>query len=99
VHRIERNEPPQGLKEKNIEFNKEALHTSKEIADMWKSFSNSILKKKTVEQLQQMFKGCCAYCEGEYRGTSYPQIEHFKPKSLYPELMFDYNNMILTCQM
>lgn len=46
-----------------------------------------------------MFKGCCAYCEGSYEGTSYPQIEHFKPKSLYPELMFDYNNMNLACQM
>ena len=45
-----------------------------------------------------MFKYCCAYCEGDYTGTSYPQIDHFKPKSLYPTLMFDYSNMNLACE-
>ena len=97
MHKVQRNEPPEGLNEKNIEFNKEN-HSKEEVKNTWNSFINTNLKKKTVEQLKKMFKGCCAYCEGSYEGTSYPQIEHFKPKSLYPELMFDYNNMNLACQ-
>ena len=98
MHKIKRNEPPKGLDEKMIEFNKNKSHTSKEITEEWKSFSNTTLKKKTIGQLKKMFKGCCAYCEGLYEGTSYPQIEHFKPKSLFPELMFDYNNMNIACE-
>ena len=45
-----------------------------------------------------MFKGCCAYCEGKFDDTSYAQIDHFKPKSLFPELCFDYNNMNYSCE-
>lgn len=97
MHKIQRNEPPEGLNERNKEFNKKT-HNTKEITAEWSSFSRTELKKRTIVQLEKMFKGCCAYCEGKYKGTSFPQIEHFKPKSLYPELMFDYNNMILSCQ-
>lgn len=64
----------------------------------WQKFGSTKLKKETVEKLQEMYKGCCAYCEGEYIETSYPQIDHFKPKHLYPELTFDYNNMNLSCE-
>lgn len=98
MHKIQRNAPPDKLEEKNIEFNKRNDYTSKEIENAWKSFSTSKLKKETVEQLEKMFAGCCAYCEGEYTGTSYPHIDHFKPKSLYPSLMFDYSNMNLSCE-
>ena len=56
------------------------------------------LKKETFNQLEKMFKGLCAYCEGFYGGVSYGEIEHFKPKSLYPRLMFDYSNMNIACR-
>lgn len=97
MHKVQRNEPPEGLYEKNIEFNNKK-HSKEEIKNEWDLFTNSKLKKQTIEQLDKMFKGCCAYCEGRYKETSYPQIDHFKPKSLYPELMFEYNNMNLACQ-
>ena len=99
MHKIQRNEPPNGLNEKNIEFNQKDNHTSEEIKNEWNAFTKSVLKKKTLENLKEMFKNCCAYCEGKYVVTSSSQIEHFKPKSLYPNLMFDYNNMNLSCEL
>ena len=98
MHKIQRNEPPEGLNEKNIEFNQNITHTSEEISKAWKSFTNSELKRKTLEKLREMFKDCCAYCEGRYIVTSNSQIEHFKPKSIYPDLMFNYANMNLSCE-
>ncbi len=98
MHKVERNKPPEGLDKKLIEFNKSLDNIQKNtIANSWTSFTRSKLKKQTLEQLNKMFKGCCAYCEGEYEDISYGEIEHFKPKSLYPELMFDYNNMNIAC--
>lgn len=97
MHKIERNEPPEGLKEKSIEFNKE-LNNETNITTAWERFSGTQLKKQTLKQLKEMFQGCCAYCEGEYNCTSYGEIEHFKPKSIYPELMFEYGNMNLACK-
>ena len=97
MHKIQRNEPPVGLDEKKIKFN-QTTHTKEEIQKEWNSFTKSALKRKTLESLNQMFKDCCAYCEGKYIVTSSSQIEHFKPKTIYPDLMFDYNNMNLSCE-
>lgn len=96
MHRVKRNEAPDGLIKKHLEFQNE--YKNIDASTEWQKFSSTKLKKETVEKLQEMYKGCCAYCEGEYVGTSYPQIDHFKPKHLYPELTFDYNNMNLSCE-
>ena len=38
------------------------------------------------------------YCEGYIGAVSYPHIEHFRPKAIYPEKTFDWNNLGLGCQ-
>ncbi len=98
MHKIERNEPPEGLEEKLINFNNKDNIQPEDIKNAWQSFTNSKLKKQNLEQLNKMFKGCCAYCEGICESTSYLEIEHFRPKSIYPKLMFDYNNMNISCE-
>jgi uncharacterized protein (TIGR02646 family) len=42
-----------------------------------------------------MFHRKCAFCE---RKRDYPHIEHFKPKDIYPKLCFDWENMLLGCE-
>lgn len=96
MHKVKRNEAPEGLLKKHLEFQK--VYKNEDAGREWEKISNTKLKKETVEKLQEMYKGCCAYCEGEYVGTSYPQIDHFKPKHLYPNLTFDYDNMNLSCE-
>lgn len=44
-----------------------------------------------------MFHGYCAYCESNIRVTSYGAIEHFHPKSRYPEKTFTWTNLVLSC--
>lgn len=39
----------------------------------------------------------CAFCEGKMAAISYAQIEHLKPKSLYRELTFEWDNLSLAC--
>lgn len=39
----------------------------------------------------------CCYCESEFDMVAYPHIEHRKPKSIYPELTFDWNNLHIIC--
>lgn len=45
--------------------------------------------------LKTIFKDKCAFCE---RKRDYPHIEHFKPKTTYPEACFDWNNLLLACE-
>lgn len=66
--------------------------------------------KKTVENAQtkyshphvkddlvSMFHGKCAYCESKITVVTYGAIEHFRPKSEYPDLTFEWSNLLLSC--
>ena len=44
-----------------------------------------------------MFHGKCAYCESKISHIAYGHIEHFKPKSTFPELTFEWTNLLLSC--
>lgn len=47
--------------------------------------------------LNKMFHGKCAYCESHIRHVDYGHIEHFRPKSKYRELTFEWTNLLLAC--
>lgn len=44
-----------------------------------------------------MFYGKCAYCESKIEHIDYPHIEHYRPKSQFPEYCFDWENLLLAC--
>ncbi|MCX7046087.1 MAG: TIGR02646 family protein [Candidatus Sumerlaeota bacterium] len=48
--------------------------------------------------LGTMFKNKCAYCESKLGVSHFPRIDHFKPKSRYENLTFDWDNLILSCE-
>jgi len=62
--------------------------------ERWKS--NASNKKRLVED----FDHRCAYCDDHDRYTggynSY-HVEHFAPKEKFPELEYDYNNLLYSC--
>lgn len=39
----------------------------------------------------------CVYCESYVRVTSYLNVEHFHPKSIYPNETFDWQNLFVGC--
>jgi len=50
------------------------------------------------EALETMFNnGKCAYCESLITHVGYSQIEHFRPKNSFPELCFEWDNLLLAC--
>jgi len=54
-------------------------------------------KKEVKDALIKMFNGKCAYCESKITTVAYGEIEHFFPKSLYPDLTFVWKNLLLAC--
>ena len=92
MHKVIRNEAPISL----IEYNKEYLK-DKSYKYNWENFSNRKAKQDTLQNLKQMYNGCCAYCEGFVESVAYLEIEHFRPKSIFPRLMFEYNNLHYSC--
>jgi uncharacterized protein (TIGR02646 family) len=41
--------------------------------------------------------GKCVYCETFITAKNISDIEHFEPKSLYPEHCYEWNNLLLSC--
>jgi len=70
---------------------------SQEPEPSWTSFEGTP-EKRAVHQSLVDEQGCiCCYCGARVeRATSH--IEHIKPRSLYPSLEFDYQNMLASCE-
>ncbi len=41
----------------------------------------------------------CAYCQSPSGADQYGQVEHFKPKSLFPSLAYEWMNYFLSCEL
>jgi len=53
--------------------------------------------KQVKTALVQAFHGRCAYCESQITVVGYGAIEHFFPKSKYPDRTFVWDNLLLAC--
>lgn len=62
-------------------------------------YSLASLKKQEVRQHLVMEQGyLCCYCMMRIKGTANDtNVEHNKPRSLFPELIFDYSNLLAGC--
>jgi len=47
--------------------------------------------------LHTLFHGKCAFCESKIKHVSDPHIEHYRPKSKFPDLTFAWDNLLLAC--
>ena len=62
-----------------------------------KQCKNRYKKDDVCEALEEMYNGLCCYCEGRIGAVAFEEIEHRRPKSLYPEYTFEWDNLHLAC--
>lgn len=67
---------------------------SKAIGAAWKAFGGTSYRKEVWQKLEQAFYSVCAYCEAILPRD----IEHYRPKSEYPQQMFRWDNFLLCCK-
>jgi uncharacterized protein (TIGR02646 family) len=96
MHTVVRNAPPESLVHKHREWTT-LLRANADIQDNWDCLDKNT-KGDIKAALKEMYQGCCCYCEGKVELTSYLHIEHFKPKSRYKNLCYDYNNLHYCCE-
>ena len=49
------------------------------------------------DEISKMSHGKCAYCEGGINAKRSCQVEHFRPKSLFPAKAYRWENYVLAC--
>jgi uncharacterized protein (TIGR02646 family) len=72
--------------------------------ETWQRFTKRSANKKPLRsELHTRQQGLCAYCEINIHTEQAndlnigSHVEHILPKEKYPQLTFDYNNLILSC--
>lgn len=65
--------------------------------DVAEKFKNKYRQTDVQERLKEMYFGKCCYCGKGIGACSYEHIEHLKPKSIFPELCYEWNNLHWIC--
>lgn len=55
------------------------------------------LWQEAKEALRTMSNQKCSYCEARIGDPAEGMVEHFRPKSLFPSLVYDWMNFFLSC--
>jgi len=58
---------------------------------------NKVCYKQAKVILKSQFHSKCAYCESKYLVTSDTWIEHYRPKSVYYWLAYEWSNLLPSC--
>jgi uncharacterized protein (TIGR02646 family) len=53
--------------------------------------------KQIQDTLSRSSYGKCSFCECHPAEGGYLQVEHFHPKSIYPDMTFDWKNLLPAC--
>lgn len=83
------------IKELKAKYDANSTKTNKELLDKAiKKYNHRNIK----ETLEAMFNGKCAFCESFIQNVDFGDIEHFRPKSIFPELAVKWENLVLACK-
>jgi len=63
-----------------------------------RSLATRYNRSEIKSALEKETYGKCAYCESHVKPVAFGDIEHIKPKSKYPYLTFEWENLTYVCQ-
>lgn len=101
MRKIVRSETPEILKENSKKWGEE-FAKKKELNPNykfnWKTYEKKSVDKHIKPDLIKMTNNHCSFCDSYPLGVSSRKtIEHFKPKSEYPLLAYEWENLFLCC--
>lgn len=98
---IERPPAPDFLKQKSKQWTDNFINRLQNNSDAkfyWPEYNRKKINKLLMPELEKMTKNHCSFCDACDLGASSQQtIEHFKPKSIYPENAYAWENLFLCC--
>lgn len=101
MHSVDRVEIPKILKDNEKKWTKELLK-QRPLYEKFSHIPNEYVKHYKHEDIKKAlvktYKKCCCYCESPIGVQTYEHIEHLKPKSIFPDKCFDWDNLHLSCQ-
>jgi len=98
MHSVKRVEEPDKLREKKAEWTQRYLELIESGSDSKDRYPRGKYNHREIKAaLKEMYGACCCYCEGNVDPTSSQQVEHYRPKSKFPDLTFEWSNLHYCC--
>jgi uncharacterized protein (TIGR02646 family) len=82
------------LNEAIVKYGEFSKIPSSERENLIRHYKDKQIKSPLVESSYEK----CAFCESIPGEAGYPEIDHFKPKILYPLNVFDWDNLLPVCK-
>ena len=101
MNKINRTKIPECLREKAEEWTADLIEKRKTKARYWywHKYKKQKVSQLLSEELSEMTNFHCSFC-GIYPLKQFAggrSIDHFKPKTKFPEKAFDWNNLFISC--
>ncbi|MGB5685050.1 MAG: retron system putative HNH endonuclease [Candidatus Electrothrix sp.] len=92
---LQRADQPKILERKAVKWREKLLSatTKKQCGNAKSKYRHKDIK----HALRAMCHDKCAYCESKVTHVDHGDIEHYRPKSKFPELTFTWSNLLLAC--
>ena len=100
MRKIIRGDAPDWLKENWEKWGrklKENRAKKNKFLFQWATYQGIKVNQILKPLLQEMTQAHCSYCDGYPFSMSKETIDHFRPKSKYPELAYQWENLFLCC--
>jgi len=101
VHTVKRGLKPDSLNINSTKWTNELLQQVplyNKFSDIPSKYVNKYKQADVKDTLKEMYKGLCCYCESPIGIQTYEQIEHLRPKSIFHDKCFQWENLHLSCE-
>lgn len=99
MRKIVRNEAPSCLMDSAQAWTAEFVALRKTNPNYRFSWRSDKCYEAIRQKLSEMTQGHCAFCDGQIGTESRETVEHFRPKSQFPDLAYAWGNLFPCCDM
>lgn len=94
---IIKSDKPEILEQKDSQWTKELMEKINQGKEIPVTLKERYRHPQIKEAVIAETNGKCCYCESKVSHVYPGDIEHIKPKSVFPDLTFDWNNLTYVC--
>jgi len=99
LYKMERISSPECLFQNGQQWANEYVANRRQNPKHKFSWRNDDCYQAVRKRLSEMTKAHCAFCDGQIGVESRETVEHFRPKSKFPELAYEWENLFPCCDM
>lgn len=97
MRKLDRLEPPDCLVTNHLGWAQDFILARQENPAHRFGWRSDLCYQLLRRALSNMTQGHCSFCDGSVGSESRETVEHFRPKTVFPELAYTWDNLFVCC--